>query len=265
MQNRPLGLLSAAALLAVSLAGEARAGDEWLVYIGGGLEAVEGGWTERGGQVIFTRRGGTLVSVPFDEVDLPASAFITWQLGGRRQPPPRPPLPTPPEAAVDSAPCDDARLVRLLGGESLEVAVGERLEIVHLACLDAPETRHQFPELGWFGRAALSAVELELPVGSSLCLRELSPPQRDGEGHRIVHVALADGRDYAAEMIAGGLALLRPGPCNRAADYRRFEDQAIRRQRGLWGPGGQRAAFAAVGLSAAVSAGPAPRRRPGGG
>ena len=77
------------ALLIAVLALPAGASDEWLVYIGAGLQAIEGGWEEKRGQVMFRLRGGTLVSVPYADVDLPTSAILTWQLGGRREVPPR--------------------------------------------------------------------------------------------------------------------------------------------------------------------------------
>lgn len=254
-----------AALLA-ALATGAAASDEWLVYIGAGLEAIEGGWEERRGQVLFRLRGGTLVSVPYADVDLPASAVVTWQLGGRRLPPPRPALPEEaPAEAGEAAPCVAARVVGLRSGETLEVSDGTRREIVHLACLDAPETEHKYPELGWFGRATLSAVELEVPAGSHVCLTEQTPPRRDREGHRIVYVTLADGRDYTAQVIGGGLGLLRPAGCARAARYRRLEDRAIARQRGLWGGMAARAAFRAANLAVSVGGGPPPPRRSRGG
>jgi len=252
--------------LATALASCPGLADEWLVYVGGGLEAVEGGWEERGGRVLFTMRGGTLVSVPFEDVDLPTSAFITWQLGGRRQVPPRAVLPeAAPGSAADPAPaCLSARLIAIKSGETLEIAVGEERETIHLACLDAPETQHQFAELAWFGRATLSAVQLAMKPGAEICLTELAPPQRDKNGHRIAHVTLADGRDYAEAVIFDGLGILRPGRCHRANYLRQLEDRAIAEQRGLWGPMSERAAFQAAMSGPAVNAGPAPARQSGG-
>lgn len=256
----------AMAALAFALLSGAGVADEWLVYVGGGLEAVEGGWEERGGRVLFTMRGGTLVSVPFEDVDLPTSTFITWQLGGRRQVPPRAALPDDEtEIETESPPsCIDARLLAVLSGETLEVAVGEARETIHLACLDAPETQHQFAELAWFGRATLSAVQLAVKPGAEICLKELTPPVRDKAGHRIVSITLADGRDYAEGVIFGGLGILRPRYCPRAAHLRKLENRAIAEQRGLWGPMSQRASFQAAMSGPAVSAGPA-RTRPSGG
>ncbi len=241
------------ALLAILFAG-AGVADEWLVYVGGGLEPVEGGWAERKGQVVFTQRGGTLVSVAYPDVDLAASAFITWQLNGRRRVPPRavlPRLPGEPESApsrpdAGAAPCEPGRILALRGPETLVVAAGERQETVHVACLDAPETEHKFPELGWFGRATLSAVRLDVRAGDAICVTELDPAQRDGEGHRIVYLTLEDGRDYTAMLIGEGLGMLRSGSCDRSAAYRRLEDRAIAELRGLWGPMSQPAAMAAI-------------------
>lgn len=256
-----------AALVIAMSAVPTRASDEWLVYIGAGLEAIEGGWEERRGQVVFRLRGGTLVSIPYADVDLPASAVLTYQLGGRRRMPPRAAMPEDlPSAPDESPPCLPARIVSLRSGETLEVLTDrKKREIVHPACLDAPEIQHKYPQLGWFGRATLSAVELAMPPGAHVCLTEQSPPQRDGEGHRVVFVTLADGRDYTAEVIGGGLGLLRPATCAAAARYRMIEDHAIRKHRGLWGTMSTEAAFAAANLSVSVSGGPPPPRRSGGG
>jgi endonuclease YncB( thermonuclease family) len=245
--------------------------DEWLVYIGGGIQDIEGAWEERGRIVVFTLRGGTLASVPFEDVDLPTSAFITWQLGGRRKPPPRPELSEPaPGAGAEPQVVEDciaARLKAIRSGETLEVVVGGEPETIHLACLDAPETEHQFPELAWFGRATVSAIELGLKPGAEICLVEQTPERRDRQGHRIVDVKWADGRDFAEAVIFDGLGILRPGKCPRALYLRRLEDRAIAEQRGLWGPMSQKAAFQAVMSGPAVDAGPSrgqvPSRAPG--
>jgi endonuclease YncB( thermonuclease family) len=250
----PASLLSTGILMA----------DEWLVYVGGGIQDIEGGWEERGRTVVFTMRGGTLASVPFEDVDLPTSAFITWQLGGRRQPPPRAPLPEiEPQTESQRAPeCVEARVKSIRSGETLEVVVDGQSETIHLVCLDAPETTHQFPELAWFGRATVSAIQIAVKPGTKVCLLEQTPERRDREGHRIVDVRLADGRDFAEAVIFDGLGILRPGRCPRARSLRRLEDRAIGEQRGLWGAMSQRAAFQAVMSGPAVDAGASPAQVP---
>jgi endonuclease YncB( thermonuclease family) len=244
--------------------------DDWLVYMGGGLEPIQGGWDQRQGRVIFKKVGGTLVSVPFSEVDLAASAFITWQLNGGTEPPPRGPVPegSSEERREAAAACREARVLRLVDAETLEVATETGRETIHTACLDAPDTRHRFAEIGWYGRATLQAVQLEVREGARVCLAEHSPPQRDRDDHRVLFVQMSDGRDYAAEVIGAGLGLLRVGPCSRGVEYRQLEDAAIAARRGLWGPQGARAAFTAASNSIAIGAGgggaPPPRRIGGG-
>ncbi|MEZ5332668.1 MAG: hypothetical protein R2991_11580 [Thermoanaerobaculia bacterium] len=245
--------------LAAALGGGPAAAD-WLLYLGGGIQETEGGWEERDGQVVFRAPSGTLLSIPVEDVDLPASAVVSWQMRGRRVAPARPDVPPETSPAPPAGECTPVRLVRLLGSETLEVATGQETEIVHVACLDVPEVGHEFPQLGFFGRAALSAIELEVHAGEALCLSEHRPPLRDGEGHRVLFVSLADGRDYGAEVIAGGLGMLRYGPCERAGFYRGLEDRALADPRGLWGAVSAQAALAVVSNSLARAAGPPPRR-----
>jgi endonuclease YncB( thermonuclease family) len=149
---------------------------------------------------------------------------------------------------------------RLLNGESLEVTIGQEKEIVHVACLDTPESNQSIPALGWFGRAALNAIEIELERGGlTVCLGEQTPPQRDGDGHRIVAVQLADGRDLATTVIQDGFAVLRPNGCRAGAHYRAAEDVAMREQRGLWGRSGAQPALQAVQIGAAAASPARPR------
>ncbi len=261
---RPLFTLAIVAGLLLATASTA---DEWLAYVGGGLEEIDGGWEERDGRVLFTLRGGTLVSVPSYDVDLPTSAFITWQLGGRRRRPPRAELPKTALDAEDTGVprCVEAQVIAVIDGETLEVTTDDGRETIHLACLDAPELHHQAPELLWFGRAASSALEIEVEPGARVCLTEQLPPWRDQEGHRIVFVTLADGSDLTGRAIAGGLGILRPRHCKDAGHYREIEDRAIVEQRGLWGPMSQQAAFAAVKFTPTGPGGPLGGRRSGGG
>ena len=264
VRARALRRALARSVVALCASAAYAADDAWLVLVDGGLEAIDGGWSEKSGRVIFTRVGGTLSSMRADDVDLATSSFITWQLDGRRHPPPRAPLEQAPAGeSATPTPCIGAVMTRLLNGESFEVTIGDAREIVHVACLDTPESNQSIPALGWFGRAALSAIEIEVKQGGlTVCLGEQAPPQRDGDGHRIVSIQLADGRDLATSIIEGGFAVLRPNDCRDGAHYRAAEDLAIREQRGLWGRSGAQPAFQAVQIGAAVA--PAKPRASGG-
>jgi endonuclease YncB( thermonuclease family) len=260
--------LGGAVALSIALAAfstnDAR-GDEWLVYIGGGIQPIEGGWSEQRGRVVFTKAGGTLSSVRFEDVDLPASTFITYQLDGRRHVPPRAAVEAPAAAAASTPqPCVEAQVIRMHSPESLEIASGEQRELVHVACLDTPEAKHRFAALGWFGDAAMSAAREVLAEGARICVAEHAPPRRDGQDHRVVHVALADGRDFATTLVASGYGLLRPSECRDGVRYRAAEDEAIRARRGLWGEASAPAAFQAARVGAA-SVPPGSRGAVGGG
>lgn len=269
-----LAWASIAAVAVLGMSGAAVA-DDWLVYLGGGLEAIEGGWEERDGQVLFRKRGGTLVSIGYSEVDLAASAFVTWQLNGRREAPARSPLPGLEGGATSGAEsgeasaagsvrvtCAKARVKKVANPETLVVETDAGVETVHVACLDAPDTRHRFAELGWFGRVAQASVEHEVRAGEKVCLAEPETPAaletllRDDAGHRIVYVTLADGKDYAAQVIGAGLGLLRIGPCERAAAYRELENRAIADERGLWGARAEKPALDVATKTVAIAAAP---------
>jgi endonuclease YncB( thermonuclease family) len=251
---RAVHRLGAGVVLSLGLAAFSTKGalaDEWLVYIGGGIQPIQGGWSEQRGRVVFTKAGGTLSSVRFEDVDLPASTFITYQLDGRRHVPPRASVEAAPaEAAATPQPCVEARVTRMHSPESLEIAIGDERELVHVACLDTPESKHRFEALGWFGVAAMDAARSVLADGASICVAEHTPPRRDGQDHRIVHVALADGRDFATTIVASGFGLLRPSECRHGVLYRAAEDDAIRARRGLWGENSAPAAFEAARLGA---------------
>ena len=119
---------------------------DWIVFLGGGIQEIRGPWEVRGTQLRYHSPTGTLLSVRADEVDLPASAFLSWQVGERRHPP----SVTPRGAASgEESGCAPARILRVLGPETLELAIDGCAETIHLECLDAPDTRHRF--LSWRG------------------------------------------------------------------------------------------------------------------
>ena len=95
--------------------------------------------------------------------------------------------------------------------------MGEERETVHLACLDAPETQHQFAELAWFGRATLSAVQLAVKRGAEVCLTELTPPLR-GQGrppHCPCHPGRWEGLHGSSDLRRAGAASPRALPPRR--------------------------------------------------
>jgi endonuclease YncB( thermonuclease family) len=228
--------VAAGLLLAPSVAAD------WLVYQGGGVEEVAGAWQVRRGQVLFTAPNGTLMSARVDDVDLAASAFLTWQVGERRGVSAKHP-PAGTEMRVrgaaetgpaGEAPCVPARVMAVSEAETIEIAVGEKQETIHLACIDAPGTQSLFPVLAALGAEARARVELLARPGFSVCVAEEVPALVDREGHRVLYVRLADGRDLGGELISRGLALARSGGCAREAAYVGLESRAIAAAAGHW-------------------------------
>lgn len=250
--------MRARTLLCASLAlAASAAGADWIVYVGGGIQETKGPWEVVGRQVRFHSISGTLLAARGEDVDLPASAFLTWQVGDRRRAPSSRPAAAAPSPTT--SPCSPAKVARAISAETYELAIEGRREIVHLACLDAPEIRHRFPELAWYGHQTASVVGGLLGPGQSVCFVEESPPQRDRENHRLVYLRLGDGRDLGAEVISRGLGLSRTGSCARGEGYRVLEQQARVQDRGHWGPSGNAASVAIVSQALAFHAAPSPR------
>jgi endonuclease YncB( thermonuclease family) len=258
-------------LIATGAAIAARpAAADWLLFYTGVAIETRGAWEVRGQQVRFTAPSGTLQSARAEDVDLAASAFLSWQIGDRRstdaaRPPAGAELHPRRDAATPAAPpaCAPAKVVAVRSAETLEIARGGRREIVHLACLDAPEAAHRLPELAYFGESADLLAERLAPPGAEVCVGDESPPLADRSGHRIVYLRLADGRDLGEALLREGLALARGGACVRHDLYLASERAAIAAQAGNWGLLAHDLSLAVVGLPSeggGKSALPPPRR-----
>jgi endonuclease YncB( thermonuclease family) len=258
MRTRRLAL--SLALIAGALAVPVRG--EWIVFVGGGIREIRGELDIRGRQVRFHDVSGTLMSIAADDVDVAASAFLSAQVG-RTPPPATGAPPAPGSGGRPTAPCTPVRLVRIASAETYELELGGRTETIHLACIDAPETRHRFPELAFFGHEAVARVEQLLATSPSLCLVEDDPPRRDAADHRVAFLRTGDGRDLGAEIVRRGFAVARAGNCGRVGDYRALEARARTDREGHWGPSANGAAVAVVASAVAFHAVP-PARRGGG-
>lgn len=259
MRNRRRTLVLALVSAAVAAA-PARA--EWIVFVGGGIREIQGALDVRGRQVRFHDVSGTLMSVAADDVDVAASAFLSAQVG-RSPAPASGAAPGPTAGGRPGAPCAAVRLVRIATAETYEIEIGGRVETIHLACIDAPETRHRIPDLAFFGHEAAARVEQLLATAPSLCLIEDDPPRRDAADHRVAYLRTGDGRDLGAEIVRRGFAVARAGNCGRVGDYLALEARARAGQLGHWGPSANGAAVAVVASSVAFQGMP-PARRGGG-
>jgi endonuclease YncB( thermonuclease family) len=231
----------------------------WIVFARGGMQEIRGVIEVRGNQVLFRSPAGALLSARLEDVDVPASAFLTWQVGDGRKLPAAPPAqvpsagrPAPPAAP----PCVTSRVAAVVNAETLKIETAGRVEVVHLACVDGPDLRHKFPDLDWYGRVAMAAVEALAPAGAAVCVGEDTPPRRDVEGHRIVYARAPGGADLGAEVVARGLGVVRSETCARLESYRAAERGARQAGRGHWGPEASAPSLAIAVNALALTGGP---------
>jgi endonuclease YncB( thermonuclease family) len=252
------GLVSRLALL--SLAAAAPATANWIVFARGGMQEIRGVIQVRGKQVVYASPNGTLLSARLEDVDVPSTAFLTWQVGdGRRLPPSAAPKSAAPgQPAPALPPCVDVRVDSVANSETLKIDGGKGIEVVHLEGVDGPDLRHKFPDLDWYGRVAIANVEALAPAGSKVCVSEDVPPRRDEEGHRLIYVRTRTTSDLGGEIIRRGLAVARSDAFSRRDAYRELERGAQRDGRGHWGPESNEASLAIAINALGLTGGPGP-------
>ena len=240
---------------------------DWLVYIGGGIQETAGPWKLKGRQVVFQTPTGTLFSVRADDVDLPSSAFVSWQMSVAegKKPSSAPGAsaqqksPTPPKPPA-ATPCVPSRVVRVASADTLEIEIGGKAEVIHLAGFDGAEIQHRFPEFAWFGKRSADTVLGFFRETAAVCLFEETPPRRDQLGHRLLYLRLANGGDLGTEMLNRGLGIARDGAWARGDEYRDLESRARSTAAGHWGEQASQPTMSIVLNNLAKGAGPAPPR-----
>jgi len=246
----------------LSLAAAAPAAANWIVFARGGMQEIRGVIQVRGKQVVYSAPNGTLLSARLEDVDVPSTAFLTWQVGDGRKLPPSaaPPLAAPKagQAAAAASPCADVRVDSVANSETLRIDAGKGIEVVHLEGVDGPDLRHKYPDLDWYGRVAIANVEALAPAGSKVCISEEVPPRRDEEGHRLIYVRTRTTSDVGAEIIRRGLAVARSDAFSRRDGYRELERGAQRDGRGHWGPESNEASLAIAINALGLTGGPGP-------
>lgn len=127
-----------------------------------------------------------------------------------------------------------AVVTKIADGDTIEVRVGARTDIIRLLGVDTPETHHPTKPVECFGPEAAAYTTARL-AGRAVTLEGDVEP-RDIYGRRLAYVYV-DGERFNDELLAKGYAQLLVIPPNGAhARTMLAEELAAKRAgRGLWG------------------------------
>jgi micrococcal nuclease len=136
---------------------------------------------------------------------------------------------------VGSTRSDDARVVRVVDGDTVVVQTGGRQERVRYIGVDTPESVKPGTPVQCFAKAA-SAANKRLIEGRAVRIVE-DREARDRYGRTLAYVYRAsDGLFVNAELVRRGYArplTIRPNVAH-AAEFSRLAASARRAHRGLW-------------------------------
>lgn len=127
---------------------------------------------------------------------------------------------------------DEARVVRVVDGDTIVVRLGGREQTVRLIGIDTPEVSPS--ECG--NRAATGVLRRLAPPGRRVELvRDPSQDRRDRYGRVLAYVDTPAGRDLGEEVVRAGWARVYvfDEPFARLDDYRDAARSARRAGRGL--------------------------------
>jgi micrococcal nuclease len=140
--------------------------------------------------------------------------------------------------AADVAGAEQAKVARVVDGDTLVVQIGARTEKVRLIGVDTPESVDKHRPVEAYGKEA-SAFTRRLAEGKSVRLEgEVGTLDRDKYGRLLRYVLLPDGMLLNAEIIRQGYghAYLRY-PFAKMEEFRALEREARDRGLGLWAGG----------------------------
>jgi micrococcal nuclease len=129
----------------------------------------------------------------------------------------------------------DARVERIVDGDTIKVRLGGRRETVRYIGVDTPETRKPGSPVECYGRAA-SAQNARLVEGRRVTL-EWDVERRDRYGRLLAYVRRSDDDVFVnARMVQGGYATTATFPPNvrHERTFRRLQREAREAGRGLW-------------------------------
>ena len=129
----------------------------------------------------------------------------------------------------------EARLVRIVDGDTIDVRIGAREESVRFLGVDAPERGRDGKPAEPLYREATAFVERALAGGSVRLLADPLGDDRDRYDRILRYVVLPDGSTLNEALIREGLgAALTEWPYGRMDAFVEAERDARRAGRGMW-------------------------------
>ena len=128
----------------------------------------------------------------------------------------------------------DARVVRVIDGDTIRVRVQGKEYTVRLIGVDTPETVHPTKTVQHFGAEASAYTKAALEGKTVLLAKDRTGDTVDRYGRWLRYVLL-DGDNFNARLIREGYAhAYRLFPFSKRKEFIQLEDQARRRRIGLW-------------------------------
>jgi micrococcal nuclease len=124
--------------------------------------------------------------------------------------------------------------IRVIDGDTIVVETADTQEKVRLIGVDTPETVHPSKPVEYFGKEASEFTHKKVE-GKRVRL-EYDWRSRDKYGRLLAYVYIEDGTFLNAEIIRKGYGFAYTRyPFKYLEDFRRYEKEARRNNRGLWG------------------------------
>ena len=142
-----------------------------------------------------------------------------------------------PRTAATSRPADQAIVIRVVDGDTLDVDLQGAEIRVRLLGIDTPETVDESRPVQCYGSEASAQLALLLPEGAAVRV-ERDQEARDRFGRLLVYLYRVDDDLFVnAALIEGGYATTLSIAPNtmRAREFEILRLQAQRDKRGLWG------------------------------
>lgn len=133
---------------------------------------------------------------------------------------------------------ETVKVLRVIDGDTIEVSLNNKKEMVRLIGIDAPETMDPRKTVECFGKEASNKTK-EILTGKTIIL-ESDPTQgnRDKYQRLLRYVILEDGTNFNKLMISEGFAheyTYQSNPYKYMEEFKNAQRDAREKNLGLWG------------------------------